>query len=129
MPDANRPLSPHLQIYRWQITMILSIVHRTSGVALSVGLLLLVLWLITAATGPESYTRLRELLASPLGVVVLAGFIFALSFHLCNGIRHLFWDIGKGFEIPQYHASGWAVIIVSLLLTATVLAIGSGVLA
>ena len=129
MPDADRPLSPHLQIYRWQITMVLSILHRATGVAMSMGLLLLVLWLLTAATGLESYTRLRELLSSPPGLLILVGLIYSLTFHLCNGIRHLFWDIGKGFEKPQYHASGWMVVVGSLLLTTSVLIVGSGVLA
>lgn len=129
MANVNRPLSPHLQVYRWQITMTLSILHRATGVAMSVGLLLMALWLIALASGPEPYTRLRDLLGSIPGVVILAGLCFAFSFHICNGIRHLFWDIGKGFEKNQYRASGWMVVIVSLLMTAGLLATGSGVLA
>lgn len=125
MSDVDRPLSPHLQVYRWQITMVLSIFHRATGVAMSFGLMLLVLWLVTAATGPEAYTRLRDLLASPIGLIILSGLTFALFFHLCNGIRHLFWDVGMGFEKAQYHGSGWAVVIVSLVLTLTVIVIGA----
>ena len=125
MPDADRPLSPHLQVYRWQITMVLSILHRATGVALSFGLLLLVLWLITAATGPEAYTRLRDLLATLPGLIVLVGLTFSLFFHICNGVRHLFWDVGMGFEKNQYHASGWMVVAVSLLLTSFVIFLGA----
>ena len=124
MPDFDRPLSPHLQIYRWQITMVLSILHRATGVAMSLGLMLLVLCLITASTGPEAYTSLRELLSSPVGVLVLVGLTYALCFHLCNGVRHLFWDAGMGFEKAQFHASGWIVVIVSLVLTLAVILIG-----
>lgn len=124
MPDVDRPLSPHLQVYRWQITMVLSILHRATGVAMSLGLMLLVLWLITAATGPEAYTRMRELLVSPIGLFVLTGLTFSLFFHLCNGVRHLVWDVGLGFEKGQYQASGWMVVVVSLVLTLTVVIAG-----
>ncbi len=125
MSDVDRPLSPHLQVYRWQITMVMSIVHRATGVALAIGLMLLVLWVVAAATGPEAYTHLRELLATPLGLLILAGLTFALFFHLCNGVRHLFWDAGMGFEKNQYHASGWMVVVVSLVLTLAVLLVGA----
>ncbi|MBT8136432.1 MAG: succinate dehydrogenase, cytochrome b556 subunit [Gammaproteobacteria bacterium] len=127
MSEANRPLSPHLQIYRWQITMFLSIMHRATGMAMAFGLLLLALWLITAASGPEAYTRLRELLASPVGIVVLLGLAFSLFLHLCNGVRHLFWDAGVGFEKNQYRASGWIVVVASLALTAIAAMIATGV--
>lgn len=127
MSEANRPLSPHLQIYRWQITMFLSIMHRATGMAMAFGLLLLALWLITAASGPEAYTRLGELLASPVGIVVLLGLAFSLFLHLCNGVRHLFWDAGVGFEKNQYRASGWIVVVASLALTAIAAMIATGV--
>lgn len=127
MPDANRPLSPHLQIYRWRITMLLSILHRATGVAMAAGLLLLMLWLMTAASGPEAYTRLRELLDSPVGVLVLAGLAFSFFLHLGNGVRHLFWDAGLGFEKNQYRTSGWIVMIGSLAMTAIAAMIASGV--
>ncbi len=127
MSEADRPLSPHLQVYRWRITMALSIFHRATGLAMSFGLLLLALWLMTAATGPESYTRLRELLVSPLGWIVLGGLTFSFFLHLCNGVRHLFWDAGLGFEKSQYTASGWMAVVASIALSAIVLLIGSGV--
>jgi len=129
MPDTDRPLSPHLQVYRWQISMFLSILHRMTGVAMALGLLLLALWLATAATGPEAYTRLRELLTTLPGLLVLAGLVFSLFLHLSNGVRHLFWDAGLGFEKNQYHASGWVVVVASLALTTIVLVIASGVAA
>ena len=129
MSEENRPLSPHLQIYRWQITMFLSILHRATGVAMALGLLLLGLWLVTAASGPEAYTRLRELLASPVGIIVLLGLAFSLFLHLCNGVRHLFWDAGLGFEKNQYRASGWMVVVASLALTAIAAMIATGVTA
>ena len=124
MSDVDRPLSPHLQIYRWQITMVLSILHRATGVAMAFGLLLFVLWLMTAATGPEPYTRVRELLGTPMGFLVVAVLTYALFFHLCNGVRHLFWDAGMGFEKSQYHTSGWMVVVLSLVLTVAVIIIG-----
>ena len=126
MADIDRPLSPHLQIYRWRITMFLSIVHRMTGVAMALGLILLALWLMTAASGPEAYTRLRELLVSPAGSLILAGLAFSLFVHLGNGIRHLFWDAGLGFEKNQYRASGWTVVVASVALTVITLIIAAG---
>jgi succinate dehydrogenase / fumarate reductase cytochrome b subunit len=117
MAESNRPLSPHLQIYRPQLTSVLSITHRATGVALTLGLLLLVYWLLALAAGPESYSSARDLLASWIGKMVLFGFSFALFYHLCNGIRHLFWDAGWGFELDSAYASGWAVVAVSAALT------------
>ncbi|MBT8145006.1 MAG: succinate dehydrogenase, cytochrome b556 subunit [Gammaproteobacteria bacterium] len=127
MSNIDRPLSPHLQVYRWQITMTLSILHRATGVALAAGLLLLIGWLVAAATGPESYTQVRDLLSSLPGVLILVAFAWAFSYHLCNGIRHLFWDAGIGFEKTQYRASGWAVVIASAAITAVLVAIAMGV--
>lgn len=128
MPETNRPLSPHLQVYRWQITMLLSIMHRATGTALSAGILVFVGWLVAAAAGPEAYSQTREVLGSVPGLVVLAMVLFSFSFHLCNGIRHLFWDAGLGFEKQQYYASGWAVIVASIVLTLITVALASGVL-
>ena len=104
MEKSQRPLSPHLQIYRWQLPMVLSIIHRATGIALAVGILVLVYWLLAAASGAEAYASAQQLLGSWVGRVVLLGFSFALFFHLCNGIRHLFWDAGVGFEIKTAYA-------------------------
>ena len=117
MAGVQRPLSPHLQVYRPQISSVMSITHRATGAALGVGTLLLAYWLIAAATGPEAFDQARTLLASVPGRIVLLGFSWALFYHLCNGIRHLFWDAGYGFEIPVMHRTGWAVIVVSAALT------------
>ena len=117
MEKTQRPLSPHLQIYRPQLTSVLSITHRATGIALVVGTLVLVYWLLAAASGAEAYGSAQQLLGSWLGRIVLLGFSFALFFHLCNGIRHLFWDAGLGFELKTAYASGNAVVIVSIAMT------------
>ena len=113
----NRPLSPDLQIYRPQLTSVLSITHRLTGIALSIGSPLLVCWLIAAAAGPSAYATLHGFLASWLGLFLLLGWTFSFFFHLCNGIRHLFWDAGYGFERTQRHASGWFAVLGSIVLT------------
>ena len=118
MSVENRPLSPHLQVYRWQITMVLSILHRATGTVLSIGFLLLVCWLVAAASGPDAYQQIVGLLSGWLGLLVLVGLSFCFFYHLANGIRHLAWDIGWGFEIPQVYASGWSVIVLSVAFTA-----------
>ncbi|MCH9051152.1 MAG: succinate dehydrogenase, cytochrome b556 subunit [Proteobacteria bacterium] len=124
MPKGKRPLSPHLQVYRPQLTSTLSIFHRITGVALAAGMVLLVAWLLAAGAGPAPFAVAQGLLGSWLGMVVLLGFSFALFFHLCNGVRHLFWDAGWGFELPQVYASGWSVVVVSILLTGAAWAFG-----
>ena len=117
MDKRPRPLSPHLQIYRLPFTAVLSISHRLSGLALSAGTLVLVYWLLAAAAGPEAYASAQALLGSWLGRIVLLVFSFSLFFHLCNGVRHLFWDAGLGFELKTADASGNAVLVVSAALT------------
>jgi succinate dehydrogenase / fumarate reductase cytochrome b subunit len=117
MEKSQRPLSPHLQIYRPQLTSVLSITHRATGIALVLGTLVLLYWLLAAASGAETYASAQQLLGSWLGRIVLLGFSFALFFHLCNGIRHLFWDAGLGFELKTAYASGTAVVFVSVALT------------
>ena len=117
MDTGGRPLSPHLQVYKPQLTSILSILHRITGVALAGGTLLLVWWLIAAATGPAAFNTVQMVIGSWIGRLCLFGWSFALFFHLCNGIRHLFWDMGKGFELPTVVTSGWAVVIISFALT------------
>lgn len=117
MEKSQRPLSPHLQIYRPQLTSVLSITHRITGTALVIGTLVLVYWLLAAASGPETYASAQALLGSWIGRVVMLGFSYALFFHMCNGVRHLFWDAGLGFELKTAYASGNAVIAVSIALT------------
>jgi succinate dehydrogenase / fumarate reductase cytochrome b subunit len=117
MTQADRPLSPHLQIYRPQLTSVLSILHRLTGVALALGTGLLVWWLAAAAAGPEAFAVATGFLGSIFGRLVLLGWSFALFYHLCNGIRHLFWDAGYGYEITTLNRSGWLVLVSSLALT------------
>lgn len=117
MAAQDRPLSPHLQIYKPQLTSVLSITHRATGIALAVGTLLLVWWLAAAAAGPEAYEAAQGFIGSVLGRLLLFGWTYALFYHLCNGIRHLFWDAGRGFELVNAYRSGWAVVLVSIALT------------
>lgn len=124
MASDNRPLSPHLQVYRWQITMALSIFHRMTGVGLGLGLLLLTWWIVAAASGPDYFDLVHTIMTSWIGRLILLGFTWALCYHLCNGIRHLFWDIGYGFEIPSMQKSGMAVLALSVILTVLVFIIG-----
>ncbi|MHA1113061.1 MAG: succinate dehydrogenase, cytochrome b556 subunit [Alphaproteobacteria bacterium] len=118
MTTDNRPLSPHLQVYKPQITSILSVLHRATGFALAAGTVLFVWWLISAAAGPGTYAVVEYFLSSWIGTLMLIGWSFAVFFHLCNGIRHLFWDAGRGFEIETVTRSGVAVVVVTVALTA-----------
>ena len=113
----NRPLSPHLGIYRWQWTMALSILHRMTGIVLAAGTLLLVYWLWAAASGPESYFRANLLIGGWFGRLCLFGWSGALFYHLFNGIRHLMWDAGKGFALKTAYVSGLFVVIAALAAT------------
>ena len=114
---SSRPLSPHLQIYRPQLTSILSITHRGTGVFLSLGSVVLAYWLMSIAGGEESYKVAQACLSSVVGKLFLVAWTFSFYFHLCNGVRHLAWDVGAGFELKTLYRSGYAVIVVSLLLT------------
>ncbi len=118
LTPALRPLSPHLQIYRWQLTSVMSILHRASGIALSAGGVLLVWWLVAAASGPEAYNAVQNFLGSWLGVLLLLGWSAALFYHLCNGIRHLVWDTGHALDLRSTYVGGWAVVGASTVLTA-----------
>jgi succinate dehydrogenase / fumarate reductase cytochrome b subunit len=120
MADTRRPLSPHLSVYKWQVQMVTSILHRATGIALSVGLLLVAWGLIALAGGAERFGHFAAFVGSPVGLVLLIGWSWSLFYHLCNGIRHLVQDGGYGYEIVQFVRSSWASIIVSLLLTAAV---------
>ena len=113
----SRPLSPFL-LYRWQYTMALSFLHRATGCALSVGLLLLIYWLAAAASGAEGYAQAQGVFAHPLIRVVLIAFSYSFFYHLLNGVRHLVWDSGHGYEKKTARASGWIVFLGSIALTA-----------
>ena len=117
MVAANRPLSPHLQVYRPQITSVLSILHRVTGVALTLGTLLLTYWLVAAGYGAEQFETAQGVVGSWFGHLILWGFTFALFYHLFNGIRHLLWDFGWGFEIPQLKQSGYIMLAASVVFT------------
>ena len=112
-----RPLSPNIQIYRPQLTSVLSIVHRITGVILSVCAVVLVIWLIAAATGPPAYAAVQGAIASWVGQILLFGCTFSFFLHLCGGIRHLIWDAGYGFGLGAIYGSGWTVVGVSTALT------------
>lgn len=115
MAGVERPVSPHAGIYRWEITNTLSILHRLTGIALSAGLLVVVCWLVALASGPETYARVHEFYSAAWFKVPLLGWTFCLFYHLANGIRHLFWDLGLGFGHAQIRASGWAVVGVAVI--------------
>jgi succinate dehydrogenase / fumarate reductase cytochrome b subunit len=124
MTQAERPLSPHLQIYKWQLTSVMSILHRATGVALAVGTVFLVWWLVAAAGGEQQFAAARWFFGSWLGLLFLFGWCFSFFYHLCNGIRHLAWDSGYGFEIPTAYRSGYVVVAASVILTIVVFAVG-----
>ena len=124
MARPQRPLSPHLQIYRWQFTMTLSILHRITGVGLGIGSLLLVYWLSAAAAGPAAFARAQGFIGSWFGILILFGFSAALFYHLANGIRHLFWDAGRGFELKTAYGSALAVLAATVALTVLAWAVG-----
>jgi succinate dehydrogenase / fumarate reductase cytochrome b subunit len=126
MPSDSRPLSPHLQVYRWQMTMALSILHRLSGVGLALGLILLTWWLVAAASGASYFDYVHMVMTSLIGRVIMFGFTLALFLHMCNGIRHLFWDAGYGFEIETASKNSWLVLIAAVVLTLAVFFIGYG---
>lgn len=123
-PVRERPLSPHLGIYKWPITMATSITHRATGIALSVGMILLAWGLIALASGPEMYQPFVAALGNPLGLIVLAGFLWSLVYHFLNGIRHLAWDLGYGFAVPTANRSGVLVVALSVLVTIAVFGYG-----
>lgn len=115
---VRRPLSPHLQAYNMvRISSGTSILHRITGVALGAGTLLFTAWLVCAAAGDFAFSVIQALLASPIGLFILFGFTLALFYHFCNGIRHLSWDAGKGFELPTMHRTGQLVFAATIVLT------------
>ncbi len=117
MSSQNRPLSPHLDVYKLPLTGIISITHRITGVGLSVGTILLAWWLIAAATGAESYASINGFLGSWFGMILMFLWSFAFFFHLCNGIRHLIWDTGRGLDLVDVEKSAKSVLIATAVLT------------
>jgi len=117
MNDSNNPLSPHLQIYRWHISSLISITHRITGVINLLALILIFFWLVVLSFGESNYELFLLIINSFLGKFILIGFTWSMSFHLLSGIRHLVWDLGYGFEIKTANISGTVVIISSLALT------------
>lgn len=116
--SSARPLSPHLQVYRLPLAAWLSITHRITGIGLTLGTLLLTWWVAAAAYGEESYNVFSGFIGSPFGLFILFGFSVALFFHLCNGLRHLLWDIGKNFSIAATRTSNAFVLAGTVILTA-----------
>ena len=120
MANRERPLSPHLQVYRWQVQMVTSILHRGTGVVLSLGNLLIVCGLMSLAAGPESWAHFTAFTRSVLGFLIMFGWSWAMAFHLINGIRHLVQDAGYGYAIDKFVRSSWISVFGSLLLTALI---------
>lgn len=114
---VRRPLSPHLQVYRPQISTTLSIMHRATGIALAGGTILLTSWLVAAASSDAAYATVSAFMRSWIGLLLLFGWTAALWYHFCNGIRHLAWDAGWGYDLPTVHRTGWAVVAATGLLT------------
>lgn len=117
MANTNRPLSPHLQVYRWQLTMFLSIVHRGSGIALCAGIPFLLYWIWSLTAGETGYYQAQSFFASVFGRIVLFVFSVSLFYHLCNGIRHLYWDTARGLELPAVYRGGRVVLVATGALT------------
>ena len=117
MNDSNNPLSPHLQIYRWHISSLLSITHRISGIINLLALILIFFWLIILSLGESNYEFFLLTINSFIGKFILIGFTWSMSFHVLSGIRHLAWDLGYGFEIKTANISGVIVIVLSLVIT------------
>ncbi|MGH8293188.1 MAG: succinate dehydrogenase, cytochrome b556 subunit [Gammaproteobacteria bacterium] len=114
----TRPLSPHVGVYRWQITMTMSIAHRITGVWLAIGTLALVYWLVASGTGPDNFATAHWFFGTWIGQILMWLWTFSLFYHLCNGIRHLFWDAGQGFKIRTFYMSGYSVWVLACILTA-----------
>ncbi len=127
MAAPQRPLSPHLQIYKPQLTSVLSIFHRMTGVGLAVGTLFLAWWLLAAAAGPGPFAAAQGFFGSWFGILVLFGFSVCLFYHLCNGVRHLVWDAGYCFSIENIYRSGWTMLVAAVVLTFLAWLVGLGV--
>ena len=118
---SNRPLSPHLSVYKFKYTLFSSILNRATGLALAVGLVILAYWLMALASGPESYATAGMVLAHPVFKLIYAGLVFTFSYHLVAGIRHLIWDTGRFMEKRQSQVSAWLVVAISIVITLALL--------
>ena len=125
---VRRPLSPHLQVYKPQITSVLSIMNRVTGIATSIGTLLLVWWLAAAASGPVAFAHVQGFIGSWIGLFVLFGWTASLFYHFFAGLRHLAWDAGYGFSLEMTHKSGWAAVIATAVSTILVWVIALAIL-
>ena len=128
MSDSKNPLSPHLQIYRWHISSLISITHRISGVINLIALILIFFWLLVLSFGESNYELFLLIINSFFGKFILIGFTWSMSFHLLSGIRHLVWDMGYGFEIKTANISGMIVILASLVATIIFWSLGRGLI-
>jgi succinate dehydrogenase / fumarate reductase cytochrome b subunit len=124
MSNIERPLSPHLQVYKPQLTSILSILHRITGAGLAFGAILLTWWLLAALSGVGAFALVQEFRTSFIGQVMLFGWIFSFVYHLLNGVRHLKWDMGYGFELKSVYRTGYIVIVGSIILTVLIWTMG-----
>ena len=127
MAQPKRPMSPHMFIYKPQLTATLSIIHRMTGIGLAVGTLFITVWLLAAAWGPAAFDWVQWFYGSPLGYLVLLGFSVCLFYHLCNGVRHLIWDMGYCLEIVDVYRSGWVMLCATAVLTFAAWTIGVGI--
>lgn len=114
---SEKPLSPHIQIYRWEITMLVSILHRAAGIAMVAGAALVVWMLLALASGPQAYDCFQRFIASPIGSLMLLGWTAAIFLHLGNGIRHFFWDVGKGYQIITARRSAFILLAFTGMMT------------
>ena len=120
MATRERPLSPHLQVYRWQITMTMSILHRATGIALAVGAFFFAWWVLMLSMGGDAADTAMACAQSPFGLLLAAGFSLSFVFHLLNGIRHLLWDTGHGYDIPTVYKTGYTVFVLTVVITAAI---------
>lgn len=124
MKSSSRPLSPHLQIYKMPLSAKLSILHRLTGLALIAGAVMLVAWLFSLAYSVDLATNIHKFFSLTFGKLILIAWTFAFSYHFFNGIRHLFWDVGKGFELTDVNKSGMMVVVAALIVTALIWTVG-----
>jgi succinate dehydrogenase / fumarate reductase cytochrome b subunit len=124
---VRRPLSPHLQVYKPQVSSGTSIINRATGIAISVGLILMVWWLVAAASGPAAFATAQGFIGSPIGLILMFGWTVALWYHFCNGIRHLAWDAGYGYRIKTSHQTALIVVVATAALTVISWVIGLAV--
>ena len=121
---VRRPMSPHIQVYRPQLTSVLSIMNRMSGIAISFGTILMVWWLVAASEGPKAFTAVQWFAGSVVGIAMLVGWTRARCYHTFGGIRHLLWDAGIGFSLPATHRSGWMAVAATAVCTVAIVAAG-----